>query len=334
MRKIYILTTLLFQLLILSLACSNPFIGDDERGIVQPPTPVYPEIEENPIFHPDGQRIVYQHNAITEVQEGGAYDINPDSMGLWISDINGDNPKMLLEGRSIDADFNPDGTWIVYELNAQIYKAPFTGDSIDTSQVIQLTPGGRNFFPDWSPDGEWIAYDRSISDGYGPYGIWVMKNDGSGKKHIYPYSRAPSWHPDCKRLFTIKSVDVTASQSSYIFIVRYPFEDTPPDTLDIVITSNSVRYVKVSPDGQHILFQSSPGGGNVSIYVMNINGSNLNRLSDGYDPSWSPDGNQIVFIRKSPKVMWGLGTIWIMDKDGNNLKQITFVPENISFINR
>ncbi|OQY27350.1 MAG: hypothetical protein B6244_10840 [Candidatus Cloacimonetes bacterium 4572_55] len=57
-------------------------------------------------------------------------------------------------------DWSPDGQWLAFMMNAQIYKVKADGDSL-----TQLTHEGRNFFPDWGPDGQWIAYDNTDCGG-------------------------------------------------------------------------------------------------------------------------------------------------------------------------
>jgi len=101
---------------------------------------------------------------------------------------------------------------------------------------------------------------------------------------------------------------------------------------------------KLSSDGTHIVFvrQNAP---NVfpdeTIWVMDVNGSNPHEVfapavSDGTpappsvtrdrDPSWSPDGTQIAFVRD------GIGTpagIMAMNADGTNLHVLVpSVPAN------
>ncbi len=55
----------------------------------------------------------------------------------------------------------------------------------------------------------------------------------------------------------------------------------------------------VSPDGQRIAFASTRDG-NYEIYVANIDGSKVRRVThhEGRDdyPSWHPDSAQLIFV--------------------------------------
>ncbi|MCH8293769.1 PD40 domain-containing protein, partial [Candidatus Poribacteria bacterium] len=57
------------------------------------------------------------------------------------------------------------------------------------------------------------------------------------------------------------------------------------------------RHPAWSPDGSKIAFSRDDGIGN--IYVMNSDGSNMVKLTDGQGakraPAWSPDGQHIVY---------------------------------------
>ncbi|RYG40495.1 MAG: hypothetical protein EOO01_27200, partial [Chitinophagaceae bacterium] len=91
------------------------------------------------------------------------------------------------------------------------------------------------------------------------------------------------------------------------------------------ITNVIDSYPMLSPDGQKICFQSNRTG-DVEIFVMNLDGSNLRQLTHtpGYDggPKWSPDGKKIVFPSERDQDP----EIYIMDADGQNQKRLTNTP--------
>ena len=55
----------------------------------------------------------------------------------------------------------------------------------------------------------------------------------------------------------------------------------------------------VSPDGKRIAFTSTRDG-NYEIYVMNIDGSASQRITDSEErddyPTWHPDGKHLVYV--------------------------------------
>src|SRR4029077_7283177 len=79
-----------------------------------------------------------------------------------------------------------------------------------------------------------------------------------------------------------------------------------------------------SPDGKKIAFMSNRDGGDIEIYVMNVDGSQQTRLTNapGRDahPSWSPDGKNIYF--QSPRD-GGMPQIYVMKADGSGQRRLT-----------
>jgi TolB protein len=88
-----------------------------------------------------------------------------------------------------------------------------------------------------------------------------------------------------------------------------------------MITANGSDSFPVwSPDGQTLAF-SRETGGNVDIYTMNVDGSNLKRLTTAFGPdalpAYTPAG-EIIF-RSARTGSWG---IWKMNGDGSNQQEI------------
>lgn len=84
---------------------------------------------------------------------------------------------------------------------------------------------------------------------------------------------------------------------------------------------------KISPDGKKIAFAKCETNSVRHIWVMDLYGSNAKQLTNNEKefagfPSWSPDGEFIVFqnLIKSKKSDFDL---YIVSKDGTNLMQIT-----------
>ncbi|MCI0416498.1 serine/threonine-protein kinase [bacterium] len=80
-----------------------------------------------------------------------------------------------------------------------------------------------------------------------------------------------------------------------------------------------------SPDGQWIAFRSERDGG--GIFIMGATGESVRRLTDsGFNPSWSPDGKEIVYASAAtllPFIRGPRSELWAVKVDSGVKRQIT-----------
>jgi TolB protein len=198
--------------------------------------------------------------------------------------------------------------------------------------------GGRQLLnkaavePAWSPDGKKIAFTlytpgkRYKDIGYLYCGIYVMNSNGSGtpkKLATGPGCASdPAWSPDGKRIAYTngEGVDETGgSDTTDVYVVNAPGEEGGTDQPRALTDSalGTAGGPSWSPDGTEIAFtfEGNIVNGRGGIYKMNADGSNETplALTQGMNPKesvevwdhksapeWSPDGNQIAYVRGIP----------------------------------
>jgi dipeptidyl aminopeptidase/acylaminoacyl peptidase len=84
-----------------------------------------------------------------------------------------------------------------------------------------------------------------------------------------------------------------------------------------------------SPDGARIAFESTVDGKR-AIWVMQADGENLRRLTDGpgadASPAWSPDGSRIAFMSDRD----GAPEVYVANRDGSNPVRLTARPRSFA----
>ena len=227
--------------------------------------------------------------------------------------------------------------------------------SWDGQQSIQLTnsPDGESQ-PRWSPDGKYVSFVSS-RQGATNSQIWLMdRRGGEGKQltNLKSDLRDYAWSPDGKRLVlsikTPENADTSKNKVPKPYVMdKYHFKQDVEGYLQSLPTHLYLFDVNTkkldtltqgdfnetnptwSPDGQQIAFVSNrtaepDKNQNTDIWVIDakINAS-IKRLTNwsGSDsaPQWSPDGQQIAYLRSTSAdaySMYDQNILAVVSKDG------------------
>jgi Tol biopolymer transport system component len=135
-----------------------------------------------------------------------------------------------------------------------------------------------------------IAYAKEAREGYGVYQLFTIRPDGTGRRQITRVEGSaflPEWSPDGK-------------------LIAFQHETRPGQPAANVsvalISTRGTGLRDLTPTGT----EPQPAG----------------RVRDG-NPAFTPDGEQIVFVRNHGPADRGL---WIMGTDGSGLRRLTRNP--------
>lgn len=158
-----------------------------------------------------------------------------------------------------------------------------------------------------------IAY---LMEGAGKKGLHLMDWDGYNEQMVVSkgFTFSHSWSKDGEYL--LYSSERDRKWSIYSLNLR-------DNTERMLFSSKGLNLVGgTSPQG-NVAFSSSKDG-SPEIYIMNIDGGNLKKLTRtaGIDvsPVFSPDGSQIAFVSDRG----GSPQIYIMNTDGSGIRRVTF----------
>ncbi len=213
----------------------------------------------------------------------------------------GPDPWVARYGYSSDDSpaFSPDGGTIAFirRYGEGIDAICTVGVDGSGFRVLTRSPGGGGGGElTWSPDGSLFAY-------YAAGQVHVANADGTGDHTIAPRiggtpnQDTPSWLPDSRHVvYTAGDVFLAAADGSDVRLVVDP--------------PRFVTGAAVSPDGSAVaIIMQGRDELAADVWLVNIDGSNLRRLSSDVTPwsvTWAPDGRSILITSEGESLVMEL----------------------------
>lgn len=267
-------------------------------------------------FSPDGSRILFTGN--------------PDGdREIFVMDADGSDVRQLTNNDSYEINpvWSPDGSRILFTSDRDGGYGLYTMRT-DGTGVRRLTESGTdNFDPDWSPDGSRILF---TSDRDGERELFIVDSDGTNERRLTDNDTldfSPDWSPDGTRavFWTHQYQDDDYQDPALRAMVATIDGDGDPVIEPLTGPETDLWDPVWSPDGSQILFTGYHDGQS-GLYVMDVDGSDLRKLTDAhgaywsidgsrvlYNATWSPDGTRVLFASDHE----GRSNIYVIDSVGS-----------------
>jgi TolB protein len=239
-----------------------------------------------------------------------------DVKEIYVADYDGANQRRITINRSLNVfpSWAPDGRSIIYTS----YRSGVPDlliSNIFAGTLEQPTKGsGQNWLPVFSPDGTRIAF---VSSRDGNSEIYVMNRDGS----------------DLRRLTNNPAIDSTPTFSPTGTQIAFTSDRTGTPQIYTVNVDGSGLMRRSSESFadratwspapfNEVAFAARTGPGN-DIKILNIASGETRQITFGEgtneSPAWAPNGRHLAFM----STRQGRSQIFVVDRDGRNLRQIT-----------
>jgi TolB protein len=247
---------------------------------------------------------------------------NRDVQEIYIVDYDGANPRRVTSTTTLNITpvWSPDNQAIAYTSYRPAGQFGTYQDIVvsyiatgQRDEPAKGSPQRQNYLPIYSPDGSRIAFTTNRD---GNPEIYVMNRDGSNLRRMTnnpAIDVTPTWSPTGNQLAWVS--DRTGQPHIYVMNV----DGTGQRQLIAEICD---RPTWSSGQFNEIAYAARTGPG-YDIKLYSFSTGEAKKLTDGIgsneSPAFSPNGRHIAFTSTRN----GKSQVFTIDRDGNNLRQIT-----------
>jgi TolB protein len=239
------------------------------------------------------------------------------SNDIVVMNADGSGRENVTTGPEADTDpaWSPDGRLLAFVRDGAVHLV-----RADGTGLRRLTVGTS---PAWAPDGERLVFTRRTGRGAD---LFVIRSDGSGLRRLTRTVAAesePEWSPDGRSIVFVRAA---RTGSAHVYVMR-PGGGGVRRVTTGAAEDQSPTW---SPDSRRLAFVRDDEALGISrVFITSVKGGRPHPLVDELkldpeatfesNPSWSPDGKRIVFVRGARLY----SDLYVASVDGRFLRRMT-----------